>query len=98
MGLFGPSQQEKIRRAAVQAFPNAEWKMDIDWSTGSKLHKLHGALGQQHTDGENMQLARDVWQLLTKQYRLHPDDGYDGLLDVSVASPGGAVQSTGING
>lgn len=98
MGLFGPSQQEKIRRTAAEAYPGADWKMDIDWSTGSKLHRLHGSVADQKSDTENMQVARDVWQVLTQKYRLHPDDGFDGLLDVSVASPGCAAQSTGISG
>lgn len=98
MGLFGPSQPEKIRRSALEAFPNADWKMDIDWSTGSKLHKLLGSLTEQKTDTENMQLARDVWKVLTQKYRLNPDDGFDGLLDVSIVSPGCAVQSCGISG
>jgi hypothetical protein len=98
MGLFGPSQQEKMRRTASEAFPNAAWQMDVDWSSGSKLHKLHGSLTDHQPDTDNMQLARDVWKVLTKKYRLHPDDAFDGLLDVSVQSPGGAVQSTGIGG
>lgn len=98
MGLFGPSQPEKMRRTALEAFPNLDWKMDIDWSTGSKVHQLRGALNEAKTDTDNMALARDVWQVLTKKYRLHPDDGFDGLLNVSVTSPGGAIQSTGING
>lgn len=98
MGLFGPSQQEKIRRTALEAYPDASWKMDIDWSTGAKLHKLHGSPNVQQTDAESMQVARDVWQALTKKYRLHPDDAYDGLLDVSIKSPGGTLQSTGTDG
>jgi len=98
MGLFGPSQPEKIRRTAADAFPQADWKMDVDWSSGSKLHELRGSLTEQRTEAESLQLARDVWLVVTKKFRLNPDDGFDGLLNVSIASPGCGDQSTGIQG
>jgi len=98
MGLFGPSMSEKIRRKAATAFPQANWEMAVDWSTGSKLHKLHGSLSENNTEAQNMQFARDVWTAICAEYRLHPDDGRDGLLDVSVASPGRSVQRTGVQG
>jgi len=98
MGLFGPSQPEKIRRSASEAFPQADWKVDVDWSSGSKLHNLRGSRSAQHTEAENLQLARDVWLAVTRKFRLHPDDAFDGLLNVSVASPGCCDQSTGTLG
>jgi hypothetical protein len=98
MGLFGPSLNEKIRRSAATAFPQAEWRSEVDWSTGAQLHKLHGAIKDTHTDEQTMQYAHDVWANLTKQFRLHPDDGRDGLLDIGMTSAGGAEQRTGVNG
>jgi hypothetical protein len=98
MGLYGPSLTEKIRHSAATTLQQAEWKIDVDWSTGSKLHKLRGTVKEQHSDAETMQLARNVWGALTKEYRLDPKDGRDGLLDVYVTSASGAVQSTGVNG
>ena len=97
MGLFGPSP-EKIRRTAEQAFPEADWKIDIDWSTGSKLHQLRGSLREGRTDSEMMKMAHEVWTTITKVYRLNPDDGRHGLLNVCVASTGGPDQSTGTQG
>jgi hypothetical protein len=98
MGLFGPSLNEKIRRSAAAALPAANWRLDVDWSNGTKLHRLHGSLDQVHSDAETMQYARDVWRAVTKDYRLDPSDGRDGLLDVSVTSTGGTEQWTGIHG
>lgn len=98
MGLFGPSLDEKIRRSAAAALPQADWRVDVDWSTGSKLHQLHGALNEAHTDEQALQYARDVWRAVAKDFRIAPDDGRDGLLDVRISTPGGAVQATGING
>jgi len=98
MGLFGPNLAEKIRRSAAAAYPQAEWKMDVDWNTGSKLHQLHGTLAEQRTDDETMSFAHEVWKNLTGQYRLNPEDGRDGLLDVFISAGGGAELSTGING
>lgn len=98
MGLFGPSLAEKIRRSAADTFPQADWKIDVDWSTGAKLHQLRGALGEQKTDADTLKFAHDVWDSVTGKYRLKPEDGRDGLLDVFVSSAGGAVQSTGTQG
>lgn len=98
MGLFGPSLTEKIRRSASDAFPQANWKVDVDWSSGAKLHQLKGSLGEPRSDAETLQFAKDVWAAVTKQFRLSPDDGEDGLLDVFVSSAGGAVQCTGVAG
>ncbi len=98
MGLFGPSLTEKICRTAATTVPAAEWKVDVDWSTGSKLHQLRGTLAEQHTDAETMQYARDVWSAVTKEYRLNPEDQRDGLLDVRMTSVGGIEQCTGVNG
>ena len=98
MGLFGPSLTEKIRRSASVALPQADWRIDVDWSGGAKLHQLRGSLKDQHTDAETMQYARNVWSAVTKDFRLAPDDQRDGLLDVGVSSAGGAEQRTGING
>lgn len=98
MGLFGPSQPEKIRRTAAEAFPQADWNMEVDWSSGSKLHKLTGAVAESRTETEAMDMAKSAWKVVTKKFRLHPDDGFDGLLDVRVTSPGCCDQSTGING
>ena len=97
MGLFGPSP-EKIRRAAAAEFPQADWQINVDWSSGSKLHQLRGALAEGRTEAEAMQYARNVWISLTTKYRMNPDDGRDGLLDVSISSPGVAAQSTGTAG
>ena len=98
MGLFGPSLTEKIRRSAAEAFPQAEWKIDVDWSTGEKLHQLRGSLNDQRTDDDTLQFAKDVWAAVTKKFRLSPDDGADGLLKVFVTSTGGSVQCTGVAG
>lgn len=98
MGLFGPSLNEKIRRVAAATAPQAQWTIDVDWSSGSKLHLLHGVTAEAHTDAEALQLARGVWNAVTEKFRVKPDDGQDGLLDVGVAVAGGAEQRTGING
>ena len=98
MGLFGPSLTEKIRRSAAAAYPQADWKVDVDWSTGSKLHQLRGSVTEQRTEAESLEIAKNVWAALTEQYRLSPDDGRDGLLDVFVTSAGGAMQCSGTNG
>lgn len=98
MGIFGPSLTEKIRRSAVAALPEAAWTIDVDWSTGAKLHRLHGTLNEAHTEAETMQSARDVWAAITSKYRLNPADGRDGLLDVGLTSVGGVEQLTGVNG
>lgn len=98
MGLFGPSMNEKIRRSASAALPQAEWQVDVDWSTGSKLHRLSGSLPTEHSDAETMQYARDVWRAVAKDYRVNPDDARDGLLDVRLSSAGRAPQCTGVSG
>jgi hypothetical protein len=98
MGLFGPSLSEKIRRSAASALPEADWRIDVDWSTGAKLHRLHGLLAEQRPDAESMALARSVWQAVAKDHRLDPSDAKDGLLTVGVVSGGGSEQSTGIHG
>ncbi|HET6351313.1 MAG TPA: hypothetical protein VFG89_04170 [Coriobacteriia bacterium] len=98
MGLFGPSLTERIRRSAAKALPQATWTIDVDWSTGVKLHQLHGTLPEQHTDSETMQYAKDVWTSLVGSFRLDPKDGHDGLVDVGVTSLGGVEQLSGVNG
>lgn len=98
MGIFGPSLTEKIRRSAAAALPQATWTVDVDWSTGEKLHKLHGSLPQAHTESETKQFARDVWAAVVSQFRLDPKDGRDGLLDVGVKSIEGPEQFSGVNG
>lgn len=98
MGLFKPSLKEKIRRSAQAALPEAEWVIDVDWDSGECLHCLHGTLADERTDEEAMRLAQGVWTALIADYRLHPDDGYDGLLDVGLMSAGGTEQRTGIHG
>jgi hypothetical protein len=98
MGLFGPSLTEKIRRSAAVALPEADWRINVDWSGGAKLHQLHGSVPAQHTDEESLRLARSVWTAVVKDFRLKPDDQRDGLLDVGVTSTGGTEQRTGING
>lgn len=98
MGLFKPSLKEKIRRSAAIELPEAEWVIDVDWDSGECLHCLHGTLREKHTDAEAMQLAHRVWTALIADYRLHPEDGYDGLLDVGLMSVGGIEQRTGIHG
>ncbi len=98
MGLFGPSLTEKIRRSAAVALPEATWAIEVDWSTGAKLHRLHGTMPDAHTDPETMQYARDVWTSVVSSFRLNPEDGRDGLLDVGLTSLGGAEQLTGIHG
>ena len=89
---------EKIRRSATAALPGAEWQVDVDWSTGAKLHQLNGSLNTSHTDAETLQFARDVWSAVAKDYRLDPDDARDGLLDVGLTSAGGVQQRTGVHG
>jgi hypothetical protein len=97
MGLFGPSP-EKIRRTAVQEFPNVDWQMNVDWSSGAKLHQLHGALPEDRTAPETMEFAHEVWSVVAGEYGLHPKDGRNGLLDVSVSSTCCDAQRTGTNG
>ncbi len=98
MGIFGPSLAEKIRRSATATLPQATWKVEIDWSTGQKLHRLQGSMSEQHTDADTMQYARNVWSAVVKDFRLAPDDARDGLLDVSLSSAGGAAQCSGVAG
>ena len=97
MGLFGPSP-EKIRRSAADAFPNVDWKMDVDWSTGAKLHQLNGTMAESRSDADTMAFARTVWASVASEYRLSPDDGRDGLLDVSISCAGCSTQRTGVDG
>ena len=98
MGLFGPSLNEKIRRSAAEAYPQADWKIDVDWTTGEKLHQLKGSLAEPRDDADTLRIAKDVWAAVTKKFRLTPDDGADGLLDVFVTSASGSVQCSGIAG